>query len=219
VLAQEFEGGHDVIKLRNRNADPAPAPPFEGHGPDGAERATFAAGCFWGVEAAFRQIHGVLQTAAGYTGGHVADPGYERVCRHRTGHAEAEVWSGPAQVSYAELLQAFWRIRNPTTRNRQGLDFGSQYRSATFCHDAGQMEAAIASRDAQQQSRRRQIVTQITPASAFLPGRGVPPAVPGEAWPPRLLSHHRVNGPGAGRKPASPARHRQRYRPITKAYR
>ena len=157
-----------MIKLRNRNAGPAPAPPFEGHGPDGAERATFAAGCFWGVEAAFRQIHGVLQTAVGYTGGHVADPGYERVCRHRTGHAEAvEVWFDPAQVSYAELLQAFWQIHNPTTRNRQGFDFGSQYRSAVFCHDAGQMEAAIASRDAEQQSLKRHIVTQITPASAF----------------------------------------------------
>ena len=99
----------------------------------------------------------------GYTGGHVADPSYERVCRHRTGHAEAaEVWFDPAQVSYPELLQAFWRIRNPTTRNRQGLDFGSQYRSAIFYHDAGQLEAAIASRDAEQLSLRRQIVTQIT---------------------------------------------------------
>ena len=98
------------MKLRNRNAAPAPAPPFEGHGPDGAERATFAAGCFWGVEAAFRQVHGVLQTAVGYTGGHVPDPSYGQVCRHRTGHAEAvEVWFDPAQVSYAELLQVFWR--------------------------------------------------------------------------------------------------------------
>jgi peptide-methionine (S)-S-oxide reductase len=157
-----------VIRLRNRNAALALAPPFKGDGPDGAERATFAAGCFWGVEAAFRQVHGVLQTAVGYTGGHVPDPSYGRVCRGRTGHAEAvEVWFDPAQVSYAELLEVFWRIHNPTTRNRQGLDFGSQYRSAIFFHDAGQQEAAIASRDAQQQSRRRQIVTQITPASAF----------------------------------------------------
>jgi peptide-methionine (S)-S-oxide reductase len=157
-----------VLKLRNRNAGPALAPPFEGHGPDGAERATFAAGCFWGVEAAFRQVHGVLQTAVGYTGGNVADPSYGQVCRHRTGHAEAvEVWFDPAQVSYAELLQVFWRIHNPTTRNRQGFDLGSQYRSAIFYHDAGQQEAAIASRDAEQPSLRRQIVTQITPASAF----------------------------------------------------
>ena len=159
-----------MLRLRNRSAAvrPALAPPFEGHGPDGAERATFAAGCFWGVEAAFRQIHGVLQTAVGYTGGHVPDPTYERVCRHRTGHAEAvEVWFDPAQVSYAQLLQTFWRIHNPATRNRQGFDFGSQYRSAIFYHDAGQQQAAIASRDAEQQSLRRQIVTQITPASAF----------------------------------------------------
>jgi len=157
-----------VIKLRNRDAGPAPAPPFEGHGPDGAERATFAAGCFWGVEAAFRQIHGVVQTAVGYTGGHVADPSYAQVGRHRTGHAEAvEVWFDPAQVSYAELLQTFWRIHNPTTRNRQGFDVGSQYRSAIFYHDAGQMEAAIASAETEQQSRKRQIVTQITPATAF----------------------------------------------------
>ena len=157
-----------MIKLRNRTAGPALAPPFEGDGPDGADRATFAAGCFWGVEASFRQVHGVLQTAVGYTGGHVPDPTYGQVCRHRTGHAEAvEVWFDPAQVSYAELLEVFWRVHNPTTRNRQGLDFGSQYRSAVFCHDAGQQEAAIASRDAQQQSHRRQIVTQITPASAF----------------------------------------------------
>ena len=158
-----------MFRLRNRNAaGPALPPPLAGDGPDGAERATFAAGCFWGVEAAFRQIHGVLQTAVGYTGGHVPNPTYERVCGHRTGHAEAvEVWFDPAQVSYAQLLETFWRIHNPTTRNRQGLDFGSQYRSAIFCHDPGQQELAIAARDAEQQSLRRRIVTQIAPAAAF----------------------------------------------------
>ena len=186
------------MKLRNRNAGLALAPPFEGHGPDGAERATFAAGCFWGVEAAFRQIHGVLQTAVGYTGGHVPDPSYERVCRHRTGHAEAvEVWFDPAQVSYAELLEVFWRIHNPTTRNRQGFDVGSQYRSAVFCHDAGQQEAAIASRDAEQQSREAADRHADHPGVRVLPGRGVPPALPRKAWPARLRSHHQVNGDGA----------------------
>ena len=158
-----------MFKLRNRNAArPALAPPLAGNGPDGAERATFAAGCFWGVEAAFRQVRGVLQTAVGYTGGHVPNPSYERVCGHGTGHAEAvEVWFDPAQVSYAQLLGTFWRIHNPTTRNRQGWDFGSQYRSAIFYHDADQQELAIAARDAEQQSLRRKIVTQIAPASAF----------------------------------------------------
>ena len=159
-----------MLKLRNHTA-PArlePAPPFTGHGPQGAERATFAAGCFWGVEAAFRQINGVLATAVGYTGGHVPHPSYERVCRGRTGHAEAvEVWFDPALVSYAQLLETFWRIHNPVTRNRQGFNFGRQYRSAIFYHDAGQQEAAIASRDAEQQSVRRRIVTEIAPASAF----------------------------------------------------
>jgi peptide-methionine (S)-S-oxide reductase len=157
-----------VVKLRNRSAAAPPPPPFDGHGPEGADRATFAAGCFWGVEAAFRQINGVLATAVGYTGGHVPDPSYDRVCRGRTGHAEAvEVWFDPAQVSYAQLLETFWRIHNPTTRNRQGFDFGRQYRSAIFYHDAGQQEAAIASRDAEQQRLRRKIATEITPASAF----------------------------------------------------
>ena len=156
-----------MVKLRNRGAGPAAAP-VEEHAPGGAERATFAAGCFWGVEAAFRQVPGVLATAAGYTGGRAAGTGRGRPWRRRGGHAEAvEVWFDPARVSYPELLQTFWRIHNPTTRNRQGLDVGSRYRSAIFCHDAGQLQAAIASRDVEQQSLRRQIVTQITPASAF----------------------------------------------------
>ena len=143
-------------------------PPFEGHGPEGAERATFAAGCFWGVEATFRAIPGVLQTSVGYTGGHVPNPTYRQVCGHRTSHAEAvEVWFDPAQVSYTQLLETFWRSHNPTTRHRQGLDFGSQYRSAIFYHGAAQEALAIESRDLEQKSRRRQIVTEITPASAF----------------------------------------------------
>jgi peptide-methionine (S)-S-oxide reductase len=159
-----------LVKFRNRAgaARRVLAPPFPGHGPDGAERATFAAGCFWGVEAAFRQIEGVVQTAVGYAGGHVPDPSYRRVCRGGTGHAESvEVWFDPARVSYAQLLETFWRIHNPTTRNRQGWDFGSQYRSAIFCHGAEQQELAIASRESEQRSRRRRIVTQIVPASAF----------------------------------------------------
>jgi peptide-methionine (S)-S-oxide reductase len=158
-----------VLKLRHSTeTHPAPAPSFGGDGPAGAERATFAAGCFWGVEAAFREIPGVLRTAVGYTGGHTADPTYRQVCGHRTGHAEAvEVWFDPAQVSYAELLQTFWNIHNPTTRNRQGFDFGSQYRSAIFFHDEAQQATAIASRDAAQETLKRPIVTQLAPASAF----------------------------------------------------
>jgi len=156
------------LSRRNSTARETLPPPFEGYGPEGAERATFAAGCFWGVEATFRAIPGVLQTAVGYTGGHVANPTYRQVCGHRTGHAEAvEVWFDPAQVSYAQLLETFWRSHNPTTRHRQGLDFGSQYRSAIFYHGAAQEALAIESRDLEQKSRRRQIVTEITPASAF----------------------------------------------------
>ena len=158
-----------MFKPSHRNSTAREAlPPFEGHGPEGAERATFAAGCFWGVEATFRAIPGVLQTAVGYTGGHTTNPTYRQVCGHRTGHAEAvEVWFDPAQVSYTQLLETFWRSHNPTTRHRQGLDFGSQYRSAIFYHGAAQEALAIESRDLEQTSRRRQIVTEITRASAF----------------------------------------------------
>lgn len=135
---------------------------------DGLERATFAAGCFWGVEASFREIEGVARTRVGYTGGRTADPTYEQVCSDATGHAEAvEVWFDPALVSYDELLGVFWSIHDPTTRNRQGWDFGSQYRSAIFIHDSDQEKAASASRDERQAGRRRRIVTEITPATTF----------------------------------------------------
>jgi peptide-methionine (S)-S-oxide reductase len=144
------------------------APPFPGDGPPGAERATFAAGCFWGVEAAFREIDGVVQTSVGYTGGHTSQPTYEQVCGHGTGHAEAvEVWFDPASVSYEHLLDTFWQIHNPTTRKRQGFDIGNQYRSAIFFHSPEQQAAASSSREREQLRRRGQIVTEIFPASAF----------------------------------------------------
>ena len=132
------------------------------------EKATFAGGCFWGVEHLFNEIPGVIEAVSGYAGGTRDNPTYEQVSSGRTGHAEAvEVSYDPSKVTYDELVNAFWNMHDPTTLNYQGPDHGSQYRSAIFYHDAGQQEAAIASRDAQQQSRRRQIVTQITPASAF----------------------------------------------------
>jgi peptide-methionine (S)-S-oxide reductase len=132
------------------------------------QRATFAAGCFWGVEAAFRQIEGVVRTSVGYTGGNTVDPTYEQVCSGSTGHAEAvEVWFDPSVVSYDQLLDALWSMHDPTTPNRQGWDFGSQYRSAIFFHDAEQEQLAITSRDKRQGSLRRAIVTQIVSAGEF----------------------------------------------------
>ncbi|MGZ4183913.1 MAG: peptide-methionine (S)-S-oxide reductase MsrA [Solirubrobacteraceae bacterium] len=132
------------------------------------QRATFAAGCFWGIETAFREIEGVVRTSVGYTGGSTVDPTYEQVCSDTTGHAEAvEVWFDPATVSYDELLNVFWSIHDPTTRNRQGWDFGSQYRSAIFFHDADQEKLATASRDTRQANTSRTIVTEIVPAVPF----------------------------------------------------
>jgi peptide-methionine (S)-S-oxide reductase len=134
--------------------------------------ATFAAGCFWGVEAAFRRVPGVLGTRAGYIGGSVPNPSYEQVCGHRTGHAEAvEVDYDPARVSYDELLTVFWEEHDPTQLNRQGPDVGDQYRSAIFVHDDEQEAAAQASkaRLAQSDRFRRPIVTQIAAAPTFYP--------------------------------------------------
>ncbi len=133
-------------------------------------KATFAAGCFWGVEAAFRQVPGVKQTAVGYTGGQMTSPTYEQVCTDRTGHAEAvEVEYDPAQVSYENLLEVFWANHDPTQLNRQGPDYGSQYRSAIFYHTPEQQAAAEASKQALADSGklRRPIVTQIVPAAEF----------------------------------------------------
>ena len=134
------------------------------------EKATFGAGCFWGVEAAFRQIKGVTSTAVGYTGGSLRDPTYEDVCTDRTGHAEVvQVEFDPAQVSYDDLLRVFWENHDPTTLNRQGPDVGKQYRSVIFFHTPEQEAAAKASRDALAKSGRfkRPIVTEITPATDF----------------------------------------------------
>ena len=136
------------------------------------EKATFAAGCFWGVEAAFRQVKGVVSTRAGYTGGALKNPTYGDVCTDRTGHAEAvEVEYDPTRVSYDDLLKVFWRIHDPTTLNRQGPDFGTQYRSAVFFHNSEQEAAARASKEQLQGSgsHKRPIVTEITAAGEFHP--------------------------------------------------
>jgi peptide-methionine (S)-S-oxide reductase len=134
------------------------------------ETATFAAGCFWGVEAAFRALPGVTRTTVGYAGGSAEQPTYKQVCRGRTRHAEAvEVEHDPSVISYDDLLATFWSNHNPTTRNRQGLDIGSQYRSAIFVHDEQQRIAALASRDALQRDLKREVVTEIVPAERFWP--------------------------------------------------
>lgn len=147
---------------------PGTAPVTNGADVEGAQRATFAAGCFWGVEASFREIEGVVKTSVGYTGGSTVDPSYAQVCSDNTGHAEAvEVSFDPAVVSYGDLLNVFWAIHDPTTLDRQGWDFGSQYRSAIFFHDADQESQAIAAREERQQAFPRPIVTEIVPASAF----------------------------------------------------
>jgi len=136
------------------------------------DKATFAAGCFWGVEDAFRRVKGVVSTRVGYTGGHFENPSYEDVCTGLTGHAEAiEILFDPSMVSYDELLDVFWSIHNPTTLNRQGPDTGSQYRSAIFYHSQEQEKAAVLSKEKLQSSGRyiNDIVTEIINASYFYP--------------------------------------------------
>ena len=132
------------------------------------EKATFAAGCFWGVEATFRRLPGVVKTRVGYAGGTVRDPDYKLVCSGTTGHAEAvEVTYDPARVSYDELLRVFWSEHDPTQKNRQGWDVGSQYRSVIFFHSPEQEAAARASVAEEQKARERPIVTELVPAPDF----------------------------------------------------
>lgn len=134
------------------------------------EIATFAAGCFWGVEDAFRHLPGVVSTRVGYTGGDADRPTYEQVCSHTTGHAEAvEVTFDPGAVSYEELVDFFWRIHDPTQVDRQGPDIGDQYRSAIFVHDEAQQKAAEASKEALEASGAFPvaIATGIVPAGTF----------------------------------------------------
>jgi peptide-methionine (S)-S-oxide reductase len=132
------------------------------------KKATFGAGCFWGVEAAFRQLEGVTKTRVGYAGGTLENPTYEDVCSHTTGHAEVvEVTYEPDQVSYERLLDVFWRKHDPTQLNRQGWDVGDQYRSVIFFHDDEQQEAALRSKAGEQANWRAPIVTQIEPAPTF----------------------------------------------------
>jgi peptide-methionine (S)-S-oxide reductase len=134
------------------------------------ELATFGAGCFWGVEADFRQIRGVVATEVGYEGGHTENPSYRDVCSHRTGHAEVvQVEYDPARVSYDDLLKVFWENHDPTQLNRQGPDVGDQYRTVIFYHTPEQQAAAQASKERLEAENkyRRPIVTQIVPAETF----------------------------------------------------
>ncbi|MDE2482748.1 MAG: peptide-methionine (S)-S-oxide reductase MsrA [bacterium] len=148
------------------------------------EKAIFAAGCFWGVEAAFRQLPGVHDAISGYTGGTTTDPTYREVCSGRTGHAEAvEVTFDPSAITYDELLDFFWKIHDPTQHNRQGPDVGSQYRSAIFTLSPAQHSAAFASRDRAQSSLSKPIATEIVAASAFYPA---------EAYHQRYFERHGV---------------------------
>jgi peptide-methionine (S)-S-oxide reductase len=145
------------------------------------ETAIFAAGCFWGVEAEFRRADGVLGTRVGYTGGSTEHPTYRQVCGRRTGHAEAvEVTFDPERISYEELLERFWATHDPTTKNRQGPDLGSQYRSAIFFTSPEQLDEATRSKEQEQAKledsggrglfhHRKRIVTEITPAATFWP--------------------------------------------------
>ena len=154
--------------------------------------AIFGAGCFWGVEAAFRAVKGVSEVISGYSGGHFKNPSYHDVCTGKTGHAEVvQVEYDPSQVDYEALLDVFWNCHNPTTRNRQGPDVGTQYRSAIFVYTPEQEAAARASKEELEQIRRWQepIVTEICAGIRVLSGRRISSTLSGKAWCFRALSY------------------------------
>src|SRR5690606_35606485 len=135
-------------------------------------KATFAAGCFWGVQKIISKIPGVVDTSVGYTGGHTVNPSYDQVCRGDTGHAESiEITFDTSKISYNDLLEVFWEVHNPTTLNRQGHDIGTQYRSAIFYHDPEQQQQAIISKTKWDASKffNQPIMTEITQATTFYP--------------------------------------------------
>ncbi|MFP4546229.1 MAG: peptide-methionine (S)-S-oxide reductase MsrA [Methanomassiliicoccales archaeon] len=135
---------------------------------EGKEVATFGAGCFWGVESTFRRVKGVLATEVGYMGGTMENPTYRDVCTGMTGHAEVvQVTYDPGKVSYDDLLEVFWRAHDPTTKDRQGPDVGTQYRSVIFYHDEDQRERAERSKREVQERLRGRVVTTIEPASTL----------------------------------------------------
>ena len=136
------------------------------------ERATFGVGCFWGPEETFRQVDGVTSTSVGFMGGSLENPTYEEVCTGRTGHAEVvDVEFDPSRIAYQELLEIFWACHDPTTRNRQGPDIGTQYRSVLFFHSPEQEAVGRASKEKLERSGRyrSEIVTEIAPASSYYP--------------------------------------------------
>lgn len=161
----EKEGYGPYLALFGQEAKKiAPTPPPK------TQVATFAAGCFWGVEYAFRKVPGVLKTTVGYTGGHTKNPSYKEVCSHTTGHAEAvQIEFDPAKISYEKLLETFWSLHDPTTLNRQGPDIGDQYRSAIFYNSPEQEKEAAALKENLGKSGKfkRPIVTEIEPAKEF----------------------------------------------------
>lgn len=132
------------------------------------EKATFAAGCFWGVQSKFDEIKGVVKTTVGYTGGKTKNPTYEQVCTDKTGHAEAvEIIYNPKETSFDKLLETFWTIHDPTQKNRQGPDIGTQYRTAIFYHNQEQKKIAEESKNKKEKELGLKIQTEITPAKEF----------------------------------------------------